>query len=76
MFLKRDSNLGLSRIAIFEDCRATALTTQPTWLDSFSEFTMNRIDILSLKNVHTKVKMYFCQSLVKVKSLSPLRVKS
>ena len=28
-----DSNLGLSRIAVFEDCKATALTTQPPGLD-------------------------------------------
>ena len=30
---EHDSNLGLSRIAVFEDCKATALTTQPPWLD-------------------------------------------
>ena len=29
---KQDSNLGPSRIAIFRDCKATALTTQPPWL--------------------------------------------
>ena len=29
---KRDSNLGLNRIAIFEDCKASALTTQATQL--------------------------------------------
>ena len=30
---KRDSNLGPSSIAVFEDCKATVLTTQPPQLD-------------------------------------------
>ena len=40
---KGDSNLGLSRIriAVVEDCKATALTTQPPRLDG----------ILTLKNI-------------------------
>ena len=29
------SSLGPSRIAVFEDCKATALTTQPPGLDGF-----------------------------------------
>ena len=29
---ERDLNLGLSRIAVCVDCKATALTTQPPWL--------------------------------------------
>ena len=28
-----NSNLGPSRIAVFEDCKATDITTQPPWLD-------------------------------------------
>ena len=31
---ERDSNLGLREIALFEDCEATALTTQPLRLDN------------------------------------------
>ena len=30
---KQDLNLDPSRISGFEDCKATALTTQPPWLD-------------------------------------------
>ena len=33
---KRDLNLGLSRIAVFEDCKLTALTTQPPRLVSIT----------------------------------------
>ena len=32
--LKRDLNLGQSRIAVIEDCKAIALTTQPPRLDT------------------------------------------
>ena len=32
--IKYDLNLGQSRMAVFEDCQAAALTTQPTWLDN------------------------------------------
>ena len=35
---KQDLNLGLSRIAVFEDCKATGLTTQPQWLDKVAKF--------------------------------------
>ena len=30
---KQDWNLGLSQIAVFDDFKATALTTQPPWMD-------------------------------------------
>ena len=36
---KRDLHLGLSRIAVFEDCKATALTTQPPLLNVFKCLT-------------------------------------
>ena len=35
MFPEQDSNLGPIRIAVFEDYKATALTTQPPGLDYF-----------------------------------------
>ena len=37
-----DSNLGLSRIVVFEDCKATALTTQPPKLDPFVSYHYNK----------------------------------
>ena len=33
LFPKRDLKLGPSRIAVFEDCKATVLPTQPPGLD-------------------------------------------
>ena len=33
MLLELDLNLGPSKIAVFEDCKDAALTTQPPWLD-------------------------------------------
>ena len=38
---KRDLNLGPSRIAVFEDFKATALTTQPPRLDQISKLVIN-----------------------------------
>ena len=35
---KQDLNLSLSRIAVFEDCKATGLTTQPPRLDKVAKF--------------------------------------
>ena len=35
-----DLNMGLSRIAVFQDCKATALTTQPPRLDSSLSITV------------------------------------
>ena len=41
---EQDSNLGLCRIAVLEDCKATALTTPPPRLDNKS---MNSLRIFS-----------------------------
>ena len=35
---ERDSNMGLSRIVVFKDCKATALTSQPPGLVIFSNY--------------------------------------
>ena len=32
-----DLNLGSSRFAVFDNCKATALTTQPPWQDGFDK---------------------------------------
>ena len=39
-------NLGLCRIAVFEDCKATALSTQPTRLSSLKNYIFLPKDIL------------------------------
>ena len=36
---KWDLNQGPSQMALFEDCKATAVTTQPPWLDLSERFT-------------------------------------
>ena len=40
---EQDSNLGSSSIAVFEDCKATALTTQPPRLDALWRFLYIKI---------------------------------
>ena len=37
---KQDLSLGPSKIAVFEDCQATALTTQPPRLDEIKRFVL------------------------------------
>ena len=54
-----DSNLDPSRIAVFEDCKATALTTQPPRLDnvlsyfvlflSFNCYRIQRVGLYAVK---------------------------
>ena len=40
---EQDSNLGPSRIAFFEDCKAIELTTQPPWLDASAGYNHSNL---------------------------------
>ena len=61
---KWDLNLGLSRIAVFEDCKAIAPTTQPPQKDyfiiksTFAFFTVNYL-VYTGKNIITKLIFSF-----------------
>ena len=41
---KQDLSLDPSRIAVFEDSKATALTTQPPWLDGVEKLNEWKIE--------------------------------
>ena len=56
---KRDSNLGSSRIAVSEDCKANALNTQPPQLDLSFFLNQKRWILILLSLYHTGLILYF-----------------
>ena len=54
---KRDLSLGPSTIAVFEDYKATALTTQPPWLDEIS-LSLSQTVVQEKNNFVTRIDKY------------------
>ena len=52
-----DSTLGPSRIAVFEDCKATALTTQPPRLNIFLRLKPGcNFRLFSVDRLHVRMR--------------------